>query len=220
MTQLSPGRAATVGIVFLLALLFVGDTLYSYNNVPSGYVAVYPVLGMWIMTLLVALAAAILMAIPRTRFVGFVLAATMIFIPCAFFVGVKLSELAGFNRWRNAPMVHFGPDIPADFVVYYKMGASRMQIADFERAQLHQQRSDNKGDAFRPAIHSFLRLAPSQAHGHDGFAIDFDASSEVAQRTALIESISNAPLVFMVYMDVAPNRIPDPDIKKDKTRKN
>lgn len=219
MTRLTPGRAATIGVVFFFALLFVGDTLYNYNNVPSGYVAVYPVMGMWVMTLLVAIVAAILMAIPRTRFAGFVLAAAIVFIPCTFFVGVKLSEMAGLNRWRNAPMVHFGPDVPAGLVVYYKMGASRMQIAEFEGSQLYHPRSDNRGIEFRPEIGSFLRLAPSQAHGHNGFAIDFASSSQVAQRSTLIESISNAPLVFLVYTDIAPNQIPDPDAIVDKPRK-
>lgn len=207
------------GVVFLLAVLFVGNALYSYNNVPSGYVAVYPVLGIWIMTGLVAFVAAVLMAIGRTRFVGFVFATMIVFIPGTFFLGVKLSEMAGLNRWRNAPLVHFGPNVPADLVVYYRIGASKMQIEEFERSQLYEPRSDRKADAFKPGIRSFLRLAPGQAHGHAGIALSFNSSIQPSQRLALINSISNAPLVFQIYTDTAPNRIPGPETTAGQTRK-
>jgi hypothetical protein len=127
MSELTRLRKRIVCAVFFSAIAFVGYLLHSYNTVPSGYVAVYPVMGMWVLTLLVTVVAGILVAIPRTRFAGFVFAAAIVFIPSSFFLGVKLSEMAGFNRWRNAPMQRFGPDVPYSLVVYYQLGASDRQ---------------------------------------------------------------------------------------------
>src|SRR5579864_1622339 len=149
MPELTLRRKGIVCAVFLSELAFVGDLLHSYNSVPSGYVAVYPVMGMWVLTFLVAVAACILVAIPRTRFVGFVFAATIVFIPSSFFLGVKLSELTGLNHWRNAPMHRFGPDVPYSLVVYYQPGASNLQIDLFEHSQLYQPRSDAGNLQFR-----------------------------------------------------------------------
>jgi hypothetical protein len=128
MPKLTRVRKGIVCTVFLSAMACVGVLVHSYNTVPSGYVAVYPVLVMWIITLLVTVLAGILVAIPRTRFVGFAFAAAIVFIPSSFILGVKVSEIAGLNHWRNAPMHRFGPDVPCSLVVYYQPGASRRQI--------------------------------------------------------------------------------------------
>jgi hypothetical protein len=220
MPELTRRRKGIVCAVFLLALAFVGDLLHSYNTVPSGYVAVYPVMGMWVLTSLVAVAAAILLAIPRTRFVGFVFGAAIVFIPSSFVLGVKLSEITGLNHWRNAPMHRFGPDVPYSLVVYYQPGASNLQIEQFEHSQLYQPRSDARNLQFRTDIREFLRLAPSQAHGHSGFAINLAASVPAKDRSALIETISNDPLVFRIYRDIAPDRIADPDATESHAEKN
>jgi hypothetical protein len=211
MPKLSREKMLTVSAIFLGALALVVDSVYRYNTVPSGYVAVYPVIGMWLMTLFVTISAAILIAIPRTRFAGFVFAVAIVFIPCTFFLGVKLSEIAGLNRWRNAPMVRLGPDAPASVVIYYQMGASRLQTDDFEQTYLYSSRGDMKGIELKPGIRSFLRLLPSQAHGHSGVAIDFYPSIQEQQRSELIESISNSPLVFQTYRDISPAQVPNPD---------
>jgi hypothetical protein len=220
MPELTRRRKGIVCAVLLSALAFVGALLHSYNTVPSGYVAVYPVMGMWVLTFLVAVAACILVAIPRTRFVGFAFAATIVFIPSSFFLGVKLSEIIGLNHWRNAPMHRFGPDVPYSLVVYYQPGASNLQIEQFEHSQLYQPRSDARGLQFRTGIREFLRLVPSQAHGHSGFAINLAASVPAKDRSVLIETISNDPLVFRTYRDIAPDRIADPDATESNAEKN
>jgi hypothetical protein len=204
-------KTLIISVVFLGALAIVVDLLYRYNTVPSGYVAVYPVIGMWLVTLFVTISAAILIAIPRTRFAGAVCAVAIVFIPCTFFLGVKLSETTGLNRWRNAPMVRLGPDALASVVIYYQMGASRLQTDDFERSHIFNPRSDSKGMELKPGIHSFLRLSSSQAHGHSGIAIDFYPSIQEQQRSEMIKSISDSPLVFRAYRDIAPTQILNPD---------
>lgn len=198
----------------------VGGVVHSYNTVPSGYVAVYPVMATWVLTLLVTVVAGILVAIPRTRFVGFVFASAIVFIPSSFFLGVKVSEIVGLNHWRNAPMHRFGPDVPYSLVVYFQPGASNRQIEQFERSQLYYTRSDSRGLQFRTGIGEFLRLAPVQAHGHSGFAINLDGSVPAKDRLALIETLSNDPLVFRICRDIAPDRIADPDASESRSEKN
>ncbi|MGA8144392.1 MAG: hypothetical protein WB987_10935 [Candidatus Acidiferrales bacterium] len=220
MESRTPGRAAIIGVVLLSALVLVGILVHKYNTVPSGYLAVYSVLGMWTSTLLVIFIAPILIMIPRTRFIGFVLTAAVVFIPCAFFLGIKGSEMAGLNHWRNAEMHQFGPEVPASLVVYYKLGASKTQIDEFERSQLFRSRSDNGGLEFKPGIRRFLRLGPSQAHGHAGFAVDLEGSMQALQRSELTNAISSSPIVFKVYANVAPARIPDPKPGAQQTGNN
>jgi len=145
------------------------------------------------------------------------MAAAIVLIPCTFFAGIKLSEEAGFNRWIHAPMVHFGTDVPASLVVYYKIGTNRDRIEEFENSQLFETRSDGHGKDFRPGITTFLRLAHSQAHEHDGFAIDLAPSMQQVQRDSLMASLLNSPVVFKVYRDIAPASIPDPDSETNQT---
>ena len=220
MPKLTRAQKGIVCAVFLSVIACVGDLLHSYNNVPSGYVAVYPVMAMWVLTLLITVVAGILVAIPRTRFVGFVFAAAIVFIPSSFVLGVKVSEIAGLNHWRNAPMHRFGPDVPYSLVVYFQPAASKRHIEQFEHSQLYQTRSDSRDLQFRTGIREFLRLVPVQAHGHNGFAINLDASIPAKARSVLIEAISNDPLVFRTYRDIAPDRIADPEATESQSEKN
>jgi hypothetical protein len=121
--------------------------------------------------------------------------------------------MAGLIGWENAPMVHFGPDVPSNLVIYYKLGTTKAQMDAFEENQLYQPRKDNRGKDMRFGIQEYLRLAPFEAHGHDAFALDLAPSMTQEQRDALKASLSNSSVVFAVYSDVAPLAIPDPDGK-------
>jgi len=208
--NLKPWKTAITCAALILILAPVGPLVHEYNTMPSGYVAVYPVLGMWLLTMFAAFASTILLIIPRTRFLGVAMAAAIVLIPCTFFAGVKISEAAGFNRWIHAPMVRFGPDVPASLVIYYKIGANQDEINKFEDLQIFEPRSDGHGRNFRPGIRTFLRLVPSQAHGHNGFAIDLEPSMQKVQRDSLVASLLDSPMVFKVYRDIAPAAISDP----------
>jgi hypothetical protein len=165
---------------------------------------------MWMLSLLVLLTAIVLLIFRRTRFSGWVVAASAFLVPIVFFVGVKASGAAGLNRWLNAPMVQFGPDVRSSVVVYYKEGISHKEISDFQDAQLYQVRPDGRGKGLMPGIRTFSSLIPEQAHGHYGFALDLDSGMRADERESLVSSLSNSPLVFKVYRQVAPNSIPDP----------
>jgi hypothetical protein len=131
-------------------------------------------------------------------------------VPIVFFVGVRASEAAGLNHWLNAPLVHFGPNVRSNLVVYYKASISKTEISNFQDTQLYQSRPDGHGKEFKPGIRAFSALVPAQAHGHYAFALNLDSEMRPAQRESLISSLSNSPLVFKVYRGVAPNTIPDP----------
>jgi hypothetical protein len=203
-------RKILIGVVLALTILLSGLLVNSYNREPLGYVAVYDVVAMWMLALLALMVGMVLLIFRRTRFSGWVVAFAAFLVPVVFFGGVKASEAAGLNRWLNAPLVHFGPDVPSGLVVYYKTGISEAEISNFQEAQLYQARPDSSGKEFRPGITSFLALLPEQAHGHYAFALDLDSEMRPEQRASLISSLSSSPLVFKVYSDVAPNSIPDP----------
>jgi hypothetical protein len=207
---MSRSQKALICVIPALAILLGVSLVNSFNREPSGYVAVYDAVAMWMLSLLVLLMGIVLLIFRRTRFSGWVVAAAAFLVPIVFFVGVKVSFAAGLNSWLNAPLVHFGPDVRSSLVVYYKAGISHKEISDFQDAQLYQARRDGHGKDFKPGIRTFLALLPDQAHGHYAFALDLDSAMRPDQRESLISSLSNSPLVFKVYREVAPNSIPDP----------
>ncbi len=199
------------------AILLSGLLVNSFNGEPSGYVAVYDAVSMWMLALLMLLTGVVLLVFRRTRFSGWVMAAAAFLVPIVFFVGVKVLEAAGLNRWLNAPLVHFGPDVRSSLVVYYETGASQKEISHFQDVQLYQTRPDGHGKDLKPGIRTFLRLIPSHDHGHYGFALNLDPRMRPEERESLISSLSTSPLVFKVFRDVIPNSIPDPALAAPKT---
>jgi hypothetical protein len=211
MVSLDSGKTATICAVLILTLAPVGILVHNYNNLPSGYVAPYVVLEMWLLVFLVTIIATILVAIPHTRFAGFVFASAILLIPFSFICGVKFSAAAGLNHWIHAPKVRIGPDVVYSVVVYYKLGATRAQMDLLENAHLFQPRNDNRGKELKPGIRGYFGLAPSQAYGHIGFALKLDPSMERERRAFLISSLLESPAVFKVYTDIAPIKIADPE---------
>jgi hypothetical protein len=107
-------------------------------------------------------------------------------------------------------MQEFGPNIQAGEIVYYNLGVTNAERESFQRASLYQARADGAGFEFKPGITYFLRLSPSQAHGHDAFAIGINPSLPQDRRGQLRSLIAQSPLVFRVYDDRAPKDIPAP----------
>jgi hypothetical protein len=198
-------------VALAIAILLGGLLVHGYNTAPAGYAAVYTVMGMWVLAVLLALVGPLLLIFRRTRFAGMALAATAVLVPVTFFCGVKASQIAGLTHWLNEPMQRFGPDVLASFVVYYRVGTSERQISQFQDSFLYRNRSDGRGQDFRPGVRMYLRLLPSQAHGHEGFALNLDPSVGQEERDSLESSFSNSPVVFKVYKDIAPSKIPDPE---------
>lgn len=193
--------------VFLAVAVFL---VHDYNASQAGYVAVYSVLGMWMLCGFGVVLGLTLVFFRKTRRLGAATLASGVLLPCAFFVGIRISESRGWVLWANQPMRAFGPGVQAGEVVYYKLGVTDAQTESFQRTSLYHQRADGAGFDFKPGITSFMRLSPSQAHGHNGFAIGISPSLPQDDRDQLRSLLTQSPLVFRIYHDIAPEDIPAP----------
>ena len=92
-------------------------------------------------------------------------------------------------------------------IVYYKPGVTKTQMKSFEQAVLYRTQPDGTGSRLNPGITYFRRFGPSQAHGHDGFAIGI-AGMSIPAREQLRNSLSESPLVFGLLHDQALDNVP------------
>jgi len=197
----------------LCALLLIGVSIFlihGYDTAQAGYVAVYTVVLMWILCVFAIVLGLALLLFRRTRWLGTVTVGSGLLLPCIFLAGIRISASAGWVSWANQPMQAFGPNVPAGEVVYYNLGVTNAERESFQRASLYQARADGAGLEFKPGITYCLRLSPSQAHGHDAFAIGISPSLPQDRRVQLRSLIAQSSLVFHVYDDIAPKDIPAP----------
>jgi hypothetical protein len=197
----------------LCAVLLIGVSIFlihAYDTAQAGYVAVYTVLLMWILCVFAIVLGLALLLLRKARWLGTVTIGSGLLLPCVFFVGIRISGSTGWVSWANQPMQAFGPNVQAGEVVYFNLGVTNAEMESFQRASLYQARADGAGLEFKPGISYFLRLLPSQAHGHDAFAIGISSSLPQDRRGQLRSLIAQSPLVFRVYDDKAPKDIPAP----------
>jgi hypothetical protein len=176
--------------------------VYGYNTSPAGYAAVYTVLGAWLIAGALVVIGLFLAIFPNIRRGGLLLAASGLMTFGLFIAGMKLSHWNGLVQWENQPLQEIGPAVKMSLVVYYKQGVTDDQMESFEGQTLDRSRSG-------PVV-EFLRLLPSQADGHDGFAIRLDHKLPRAERERLRSAIAGSPLVARVYEDVSPDSISRP----------
>jgi len=199
----------TTGICGVLLLAVAVLLIHDYNTSQAGYVAVYSVLTMWILCGFTTILGLALVFFRKTRTLGTMTVASGVLLPCVFFVGIRISESKSWVLWANQPMQAFGPDVQASEVVYYNLGVTDAQMESFQRTSLYQRRADGAGFDFKPGITYFLRLLPSQAHGHDAFAVGINPSHP-QDRDQLRSLLAQSPLIFGIYHDIAPKDIPVP----------
>lgn len=189
------------GIWPVLSLAFALDLIHSYNTAPGGYAAAYDFAWPWIwggFSIILGLA---LLWLRKTMSTGISILLGGALLPCVFFTGIHLSVKKGWVLWANERMqVLYDASAQASEVVYYNLGVSEAQMESFERASF---------DTNRDTTY-FVRLLPSQAHGHNAFAIGLIPSVPRARRKQIRSALSQSPLVFRVYHNVAPKDIPAP----------
>jgi hypothetical protein len=114
-------------------------------------------------------------------------------LPSLFLAGVQASHRLGWVQWPDQRPQPIGPGVPMRLVVYNHVGVEEEMIARFEE--------DLGSNRRNGPFSTFLRLLPSQAHGHDGFAFELapDEAEVVASR-----------LVCRVFENVAPDQISSP----------
>jgi hypothetical protein len=197
---------ASCAVVLLAVAVFL---ILDYNRSRAGYVAVYTVVAMWMLCGFAIVSGVAFVFFRKTRTLGILTLASGALLPIVFFVGVGISESEGWIRWANQPMRTFGPAVQAAEVVYYNLGVTDSQMESFERSALYQPRADGAGFDFKSGITYFLRLSPSQAHGRDAFAIGIEPALR-KRRDQLRSLLTQSPVVFRVYDDIAPKDIPAP----------
>jgi len=202
------GKFVSIAVCSALLLALTVFLTRGYDTAKAGYVAVYEVLSMWILCVLLILFGLALVFPRRTRRLGTLAVGTGLALPFAFFAGIRISESAGWISWANQPMQAFGPVFQASEFVYYNLGFTEAQMEGFQRASLYQ--PAGVGFDLKPGITYCLRLSPSQAHGHDAFAIGISESLPQIRRDQLRSLLARSPLVFRVYHDVAPKNISAP----------
>ncbi|MFN0140936.1 MAG: hypothetical protein ACKVQW_12735 [Pyrinomonadaceae bacterium] len=114
---------------------------------------------------------------------------------------------------RDSEMQKIGPDQWHSLVVYFESGITDEEISSFKHNALSKPRWDGRGEDLKEGIGMYIGLAPSQAHGHRGFAITFYKNVTDEQRFAIKESIKSSELVYKVFEEIAPNDIKEPDLK-------
>lgn len=179
-------------------------------SIRFGYVAAYSYATAVILAIALTIVGLVLLIYWRTRWFGIGLIAMGI-LSCAMFYGwmaVLLKE--GRVAWHHEPpLVSFGFDEKASAVIYFRKGVTDQQIEDFNSTVLQepaQPRHD--GRDYPSFVRMYLRLLPSQAHGHEAVALTFSKDASSNQVNDYLATIKKDARVSELHLDISPNSIP------------
>lgn len=110
------------------------------------------------------------------------------------------------NNLRRSEMRPIGPDVEAHLLIYFRNPVTREQINTFSKDVLSRPHPSGRGDSLPPGVEAFLRIYPP-VQGHEGIAIKFEPKASEAQRRKLLNSIKEAPIVYRVLENRAPNSV-------------
>ena len=106
-----------------------------------------------------------------------------------------------FNK-REEKMEPIGPGVRADFVIYFKTGATDAETNLFYKDVLSRPSPDGRGYSNPQGVRTILRL--SEVQGHEGVAVTFFPAATTDQREALKRAIKASPVVYKVLVDKVP----------------
>jgi hypothetical protein len=203
------GRQRVISVILaaLSSLAISIFLVYRFDTKPLGRIATTVALGgLWGSLMIAAFG---LLIFRRTRWAGELILCCALSIPLLFNAGVRMSRSQGWFVWADSPTVNpllksrrpkAKAPLEANEIVYYKPGVTKAQMKSFEQAALYRPQPDGTGSQLSPGISYFRRLGPSQAHGHEGFAIGI-AGMSIRTREQLRTSFAESPLVFGVLHD-------------------
>jgi hypothetical protein len=178
--------------------LFVRD----YNHQPSGYVAFCPSLTCLVVSLPAGFVGLLLLVSHRTRVAGIsTLVATALF-GLTFVGGASLSYRLGYTKWKNAPMVRFGPDVEASMVIYFRRDTSEQQLQDFVAMTLEYPGIRGDGRASGDAICEYMRLLPLEHH--KAVAVNFCPTLSAARRDQIRVAARASCLIYRAFEGISP----------------
>lgn len=206
---LSRAQWLTFAAVALASSLlgFAGAKILANETI--GYLAGFTWFGLMVLgvplVLSLLLTGAILSFSPKTRWFGALAISAAGFIVVSSFTSFKILDAMGSVRYKHEQMVSIGPEVKADFVVFFKADATHDEIEGFSNEVLSNPAKG--GDWPLPGIRMISKVWAVE--GHEGYAVNFFPSASAEERQYVKSRISSSPIVYRMVEDVAPA-----DIKK------
>jgi hypothetical protein len=101
-------------------------------------------------------------------------------------------------------------------VVYFRSSTTEARAEAVIDQTLYKDRWDGRGKESRYDFGSYLRLLPSQANGHEAFALTFQPTAPTGDIDAVRKAFSSTPEVLKIFENVAPDQIKPSDVPQDK----
>jgi len=188
-----------------VALGFTGAEILANETI--GYVAGYTWFGLMIigvpLVLSLLVIGAVLSFISKTRWFGALAIMAAVLIVGSSVASFKILDAFGQVLYKHEQMVPIGPDVQANFVVYFKPGVTEQQISNFWKNVLSYPDPEGRGHYHRDGVGTILRVYPA-LEGHEAVAVSFFANATQAQREEIKRDIDVSPIVFKVLENVAP----------------
>jgi len=109
-----------------------------------------------------------------------------------------------FNK-REEKMEPVGPGVRADFLIYFKTGATDAETNLFYKDVLSRPSPDGRGYSNPPGVKTVLRL--SEVQGHEGVAVTFFPAATREQRENLKRSVQSSSLVYKIIENAVPANV-------------
>jgi hypothetical protein len=111
--------------------------------------------------------------------------------------------ITGCSKREINEMIPVGPDVKADFVIFFKTGTSDAEIYKFVTETIST--PVERGYKSLPGIRDVLQLRPID--GHEGYAITFFPDAPERQRDYVKAIIKSSTIVYRVLENVVPGEI-------------
>jgi hypothetical protein len=181
-------------------------------KLPSGYIAGYSYAIAFLIAVFLCALGLPLLIHWRTRRIGFGLILVGIFSLVCFYSGIAIMLKADRIAWEHETMRSLGPTQRASAVIYFCPGITNEQIEDFRQNVLEVPYKSGADRRFPSYVRSYFRLAPSQAHGYEGIALNFDMNAAPQEIKDYYGRLDSDPHVMKLFVDRVPNLI-----QKDET---
>jgi hypothetical protein len=174
-----------------------------------GYVASYSFFGAWMIAVVSFVAGLPLVLFHRTRRWGIGTLSASPLLLASFYGLFYILWHFDHVAFKRDQMIHFGPDVASDWVVYLKKTATETDVEAVDQAYILPLEQPNHG-----SLQQYMRLVPDQANGHWAFAVDFTPTATSNEKSRLKSRLLSDPRIERIYTNVAPDQIPS-----DQTRK-
>ena len=142
----------------------------------------------------------------RTRALGFSLVVCGVLSYGVFLGGrAYFVQHGAVAAGHTASMGGFAPEQKFSLVIYFRQGTTAQQVEEFTQTVLK-----NPGQPMHPEaeypwfVTDHVSLAPEQANGFDGIAINFRGNAPGAEADSYVAKIRSEQCVENVFTDVAP----------------